>query len=206
LIGCVALLFCGPAFGQKTAAKKTIAPVKPAVVGEMAPNFTLVDTDGETLSLNQFKGKTVVLEWFNPDCPFVKVVHNEGRLSHRARMLIDKDGMWLGINSGAAGQQGHGLERNAKAKKDFKLNYPILLDADGKVGRLYGATRTPQVFVIDAKGLLVYAGAVDSSGGAGYGQGGTVNHLNEALLCVEAGQPVATPNTKAWGCSVKYAR
>ena len=177
-----------------------------AVVGKKAPSFTLKGVDGQPVSLSQFLGKIVVIEWFNPDCPFVKVAHREGKLGQRAATHLQNGGVWLGVNSGAPGQQGHGLERNKKAKAEYKIAYPILLDEDGQVGRRYGAKRTPHIFIINAQGILVYAGALDSTGGAGYGTKPITDYLGLALAAIKSGTPLTTAATKPWGCSVKYAQ
>lgn len=134
-----------------------------ARVGEAAPTFSLPDLDGKQVSLADFAGKTVVLEWFNPDCPFVKYAHDGGPLATLAKQQGEAGIVWLAINSGAAGKQGHGAERNREAKQEWKLEHPILLDEDGSVGHSYGATNTPQMFVIDGEGKLVYAGALDNA-------------------------------------------
>jgi peroxiredoxin len=106
-----------------------------------------------------------VLEWFNPDCPFVKYAHGEGGpLESLANELTKKDGIvWLAINSGAPGKEGAGVERNKQAQAEWKLEHPILIDEDGKVGHTYGAQTTPHMFVIDPAGKLIYAGALDNA-------------------------------------------
>jgi peroxiredoxin len=135
-----------------------------AKVGEPAPAFSLPNLDGQTVSLADFAGKTVVLEWFNPDCPFVVYAHgNEGPLATLAAEQTKGGVVWLAINSGAPGNQGAGAERNRKAAEEWKLEHPILLDEDGKVGHAYGATTTPHMFVIDGTGKLVFAGGVDNA-------------------------------------------
>jgi peroxiredoxin len=134
-----------------------------AKLGEPAPGFSLPDLDGGTVSLADFAGKTVVLEWFNPDCPFVKYAHAEGPLATMAATQAQADVVWLAINSGAPGKQGHGVERNREAKTEWKLEHPILLDEDGAVGHAYGATSTPHMFVVDPTGTLVYAGGLDNA-------------------------------------------
>ena len=191
---------------QVATKSKPATMAKVAVVGQPAPDFTLTSTTGEQVKLSQLKGKVVVLEWFNPDCPFVKVAHNEGKLGERAKAHLAQGGVWFAINSGAEGQQGAGKARNVKARTEYGLNYPILLDPTGVVGHRYAATRTPHMYVIDAQGVLVYAGALDSSGGAGYGDKAVTHYLGDALDAVKKSQAVKTPKTKAWGCSVKYAR
>jgi peroxiredoxin len=135
-----------------------------AKVGEPAPAFSLPDLDGKQVSLADFAGKTVVLEWFNPDCPFVKYAHDgDGPLASLANEQTKAGVVWLAINSGASGKQGAGAERSKQAKAEWKLEHPILIDEDGKVGHLYGAQTTPHMFVIDAGGKLVYAGALDNA-------------------------------------------
>jgi peroxiredoxin len=178
-----------------------------AAVGQAAPDFTLKDLDGKPVKLSDHKGKLVVLEWFNPDCPFVKAAHTKGSLVATAKKHTDKGVVWLAVNSGAPGKQGAGAERNREAKKGFNLAHPILLDEDGKVGKAYGASNTPHLFVIDKQGRLVYRGAIDNSpdGEGGSPQGGRlINYVDAALEDVAAGRPVKTPETKPYGCSVKY--
>jgi peroxiredoxin len=135
-----------------------------AKIGEPAPAFTLPSVAGESISLADYAGKTVVLEWFNPDCPFVKYAHGEGGpLASLANEQSKAGIVWLAINSGAAGKEGAGVERNKQAQIDWKLEHPILIDEDGKVGRSYGAQTTPHMFVIDPAGKLIYAGALDNA-------------------------------------------
>lgn len=134
-----------------------------ATLGEAAPAFSLPDLDGKTVSLADFIGKTIVLEWFNPDCPFVKYAHGEGPLAGLAAEQTKAGVVWIAINSGAPGKQGAGAERNREAAKEWTMEHPILLDEDGKVGHAYGATSTPHMFVIDPAGKLVYAGGLDNA-------------------------------------------
>ena len=193
----VVALVASVAFADEGAAK----------VGSSAPDFSLKDLQGKTVSLSQFKGKTVVLEWFNPDCPFVKASHTKGSLVDTAKQQSSKGVVWLAINSNASGKQGSGVEKNRDGAKTFGMEYPVLLDETGKVGKSYGATNTPHIFVIDSTGKLAYAGAIDNSpdGEGGSPQGGTlVNYANAALEDLRAGRPVKTPTTKAYGCGVKY--
>ncbi len=176
-------------------------------VGTAAPDFTLKTLDGKDVKLSSFKGKTVVLEWFNPECPYVKAAHTKGSLVDTAKRAQAKGVVWLAINSGAAGKQGAGLEVNRKGVATFKLENPVLLDETGAVGRSYGATNTPNLFVIDGKGTLVYRGAIDNSpdGEGKSPEGGAlVNYVDQALEDVSAGKAVRVPETKPYGCSVKY--
>ncbi len=183
-------------------------PTEHAEVGKPAPDFTLKDLDGKDVRLSSFKGKTVVLEWFNPGCPFVRASHTKGSLKDTARRETKAGVVWLAVNSAAPGKQGAGVEANREGAKTFGMENPILLDDTGNVGRTYGATNTPHIMVIDPKGTLVYRGAVDNSPD-GEGESPTggklVSYVETAIADVAAGRPVATPETKAYGCSVKYA-
>lgn len=172
-----------------------------------APDFTLRDLDGGTVTLAGLRGKVVVLEWFNPECPFVQRSHTEGSLVGMAKRQTAKGVAWYAINSGAPGKQGSGAEASRKGQKALDVENPILLDETGTVGKAYGATNTPQMFVIDATGNVVYSGAIDNSpdGEGKSPEGGTlVNYVEQALDDLAAKRPVRTPKTKAYGCSVKY--
>jgi peroxiredoxin len=185
----------------------TAAAPGSAKIGAPAPDFELSDTEGKTVKLSSLRGNPVVLEWFNPECPFVKKSHGKGSLVDTAARHKKAGVTWLAVNSGAPGKQGHGLEKNRAAKADFKLDHPILLDEDGAVGKAYGAARTPHMFVIDEKGVLVYAGAIDNSPdgeGESPSDATLVNHVDAALADLKAGRSVARPETEAYGCSVKY--
>ncbi|MEZ4308653.1 MAG: thioredoxin family protein [Polyangiaceae bacterium] len=189
--------------GKPAAAAQAAA----AEVGKAAPDFTLNDLDGKPVSLASFKGKTVVLEWFNPECPFVKAAHNKGSLKTYASEATDKGVVWLAVNSGAPGKQGAAVEKNREGVDKFGLKHPVLLDPTGEVGRKYGATNTPHMFVIDGEGTLVYAGAVDNSpdGEGESPEGGKlINYVDEALKALNEKKPVSVPKTPAYGCSVKY--
>jgi len=191
-----------------TSAPAVAADGANAEVGKPAPDFTLKDLDGKEVHLASFKGKTVVLEWFNPGCPFVDKSHTKGSLKDAAKKHT-KDGIvWLAINSGAPGKQGHGVDANREAAKKYGMEHPILVDESGDVGKKYGATNTPHMYVIDDKGTLVYRGAIDNSPD-GEGESPTggklVSFVEEALAAVAAGKAPATTETKAYGCGVKYA-
>ena len=182
------------------------APTK-AVIGKPAPDFKLKDLAGKEVKLASFKGKTIVLEWFNPGCPFVKKSHGVGSLVGTAKKHTKAGVVWLAINSGAPGKQGADVALNTEAAKTWSMEHPILRDETGVVGKAYGATNTPHMFVIDKKGVLVYAGAIDNSpdGEGKSAEGGKlVNLVDAALEDVAAGKAVRTPSTKAYGCGVKY--
>jgi peroxiredoxin len=193
----------------KEASPPVAAGAAPAVVGKQAPDFTLSDSDGKPVHLADFRGKIVVLEWFNPECPFVNASHTKGSLVRAPATHLAAGVVWLGVNSGAPGKQGAGAEKTREGKSKFGLTYPILVDETGSVGRLYGAERTPHLFVIDANGVLAYRGAIDNSPdgiGESPSDGKLVNYVDEAVAALRASKPVAVAETKAYGCSVKYAK
>ena len=176
-----------------------------AALGKPAPDFSLKSLDGEMIQLSKYRGKTVVVEWFNPDCPFVKRNHQEGPLKDMAARTAASGVVWLAINSAAPGKQGHGAETNGRGRDAYGMKYPILFDEDGAVGRRYGAERTPHMYVIDAQGTLVYKGAIDNAPDGDPTEGDkVVNYVEAALSDLAAGRPVAKPETKSYGCSVKY--
>ncbi|MEO6950319.1 MAG: thioredoxin family protein [Polyangia bacterium] len=182
-------------------------PALAAEPGATAPDFTLKDTDGKSVHLADYKGKIVVLEWFNPHCPYVKAAHTKGSLVTYAKKEQAKGIVWLSINSGSAGKEGSGLANSRAGKVTFGMSNPILLDESGAVGHAYGATNTPNLFVIGKDQKLVYKGAIDNSpdGEGASPQGGKlVNYVDAALDDLAAGHAVKTPSTKAYGCGVKY--
>lgn len=194
--------------GPGTAAASALGAAS-AQVGKPAPDFSLKDLDGKTVSLHDLRGKTVVLEWFNSECPFVRMSHTKGSLVGTAKRQLDKGIVWLAVSSSAPGKQGSGLEKNLEGKKRFDMPNPILLDTSGDVGHAYGVTNTPHMYVVDAQGVLAYAGAIDNSPD-GEGESPTggklVNYVEAALSDLAAGRPVAVKETRAYGCSVKYAK
>lgn len=185
------------------------APAPAAAIGASAPDFTLPDLDGKPVQLSSFRGKTVVLEWFNPECPYVRKSHEKGSLVDAAKRLTGESVVWLAVNSGAPGKQGAGREKNVEGKTKFALTHPILLDESGSVGKLYGAKRTPHLYVINGSGMLVYKGAIDNSPD-GEGESPTggklIRYVEEALASLGAGNPIPVAETEAYGCSVKYAQ
>ena len=196
-----------PVAAPLTAAISESQTIANAKVGAPAPDFSLPDLDGKQVTLSSFRGKTVVLEWFNPGCPFVKASHTKGSLIDTAARHTKAGVVWLAVNSGAPGKQGHGVEANREGQQRFKLEHPILLDETGRVGHAYAAAHTPHLYVIDKEGRLVYRGAIDNSPdaeGESPTSGKLVNYVDAALADLAAGRPVATPETEAYGCSVKY--
>lgn len=176
-------------------------------IGSQAPTFTLMDLEGKehSLAAHTKQGHIVVLFWFNPDCPFVKKHYENGAntFNDLAKKYADKKVVFLAINSGASGMQGAGKERNAKAKKDWKIEHPILLDEAGTTGKAYGAKNTPACYIIAADGTLAYMGAIDDDPSMKVGK---TNYVAKALDEILAGKPVTTATTKPYGCSVKYAK
>jgi peroxiredoxin len=185
-----------------------------AALGKAAPDFSLTDTDGKTVTLSSVRGKTVVIEWFNPDCPFIKHAHTKGPLKDLAKRTANDKLVWLAINSNAKDKQGYGVERNRQAKVEYGIPHPILLDESGKVGHAYGAIKTPHVFVIDSKGVLVYRGGVDNApiGSVdaerphlpGNAKDTLENYLEYALADLAAKKPLRLADTPPYGCTVKY--
>lgn len=169
-----------------------------AKVGSPAPAFTLKDAAGKDVSLSDFKGKVVVMEWMNPGCPVCKGKMEDGSV---AKMMsdskaINSDVVFLFVNS-TASTAGKPAESGDYLTKN-KIAAPALIDGDGAVGHAYGAKTTPHCFVIDASGVLAYAGAIDDQGDK--------NYVVSTVQALKDGKPVSPANTKAYGCGVKYAR
>jgi len=177
---------------------------EPAVETEIrtkAPEFTLSNYDGKTIRLSDYKGKIVVLEWLNYECPFVRYHYEKaGTMTGLAEKYKGKNVVWLAINSTA-----HQItEKNKEFSDQYKLPYPILDDKTGKTGRAYGAKTTPHMFIIDVKGKIAYSGAIDNSP-LGREKEGAINYVDKALAELTADRPVSITNTEPYGCSVKYA-
>lgn len=206
LLTAASLALAGLAGFALAADEAPTAAATPAVaeVGKPAPAFELADLDGKEISLSDHKGKIVVLEWFNPGCPYVVRNHEKDSLKTTAADLAKDGVVWLAINSGAPGKQGHGKELNAKAAEKWGMRHPILVDEKGEVGRAYGAKTTPHMYVIDAKGVLAYAGAIDNDQNGKLGPDERVNYVREAVAALKAGKPVETTTTRPYGCGVKY--
>ena len=169
-------------------------------VGSAAPDFTLQDTAGTKVSLSDFEGKVVVLEWLNPDCPYVKRHYKADTMKTLATTYGEKGVVWLTINST------HYMDAaaNASFKKDHGLPYSILVDQDGKVGHLYGAMTTPHMYIVTGDGTLAYMGAIDDDPRGG--SDSPANYVAAALDEVLAGKAVTTAETTPYGCSVKYKK
>jgi peroxiredoxin len=175
-----------------------------AASGRRAPEFRLNSFDGRAVRLSNYRGKTVVLEWLNFECPFV--VHHYGKpntMTQLAKKYKDKDVVWLAINSTSHTTP----EANKAFAEKHKLAYPILDDRSGEVGHAYGAKTTPHMYIIDARGNIAYDGAIDNSPQGKTPAGAKLtNYVDKALAELTAGKEVSTKNTKPYGCSVKYAQ
>lgn len=176
-------------------------------VGSAAPDFTLSDAKGKAHSLSEYKGKYVVLEWFNPECPFVKKHYGPGSMQKLQEEYTAKGVVWLSIDSSAPGLEGNLSPDQAQKKMaEWKTKQTaLLLDPEGKAGRSYGAKNTPHMFVINPEGKVIYQGAIDSKATPNPADiPSSTNYVKVALDESLAGKPVSTANTKPYGCSVKY--
>jgi alkyl hydroperoxide reductase subunit AhpC len=184
-----------------------VAGTAPLQIGQPAPDFTARDSKGSSLSLSQFRGKTVVLEWTNADCPYTRKHYTSGNMQS-IQALAQKNGVvWLTVISSAPGKQGYvnGPAADALSQSRGAIPTAVLLDPSGTLGRLYGAKTTPHMFVIDKNGALQYMGGIDSIATADVGDIAHAEpYLKEAMLAVEQGSPVAHAVTTPYGCSVKY--
>ena len=199
----VVLSACGPGVDMNA-----IAANGTAKVGQPAPAFELTDSTGKTRSLAEFAGKTVVLEWNNPGCPFVKKHYGSDNMQSQQRAATAAGVVWLTVNSGAPGKQGHmdGEEAEEFRTDTKSAQTAYLLDPQGIAGRAYGAMTTPHMYVIDPAGVLRYAGAIDSHQSADPDDiPDATQYVPKALAELAAGQPVSEPLTQPYGCDVKYA-
>lgn len=175
--------------------------------GAPAPDFTLKGADGKDYKLSQFKGKTVVLEWFNNDCPYVRKYYDAKEMQKLQQEQTGKGTVWLTLISSAPGKEGHldaaGI-KNLSADRGM-ANSAVLMDESGKVGKLYAAKTTPHMFVIDKAGTLVYQGAIDDRPSASAKTlVGATNYVTAALNSLEKGEAIKTASTTPYGCSIKY--
>ncbi len=182
------------------------ATARAASVGQAAPDFTLMDTTGKPVKLSQFKGKPVVLEWNNPGCPFVKK-HYQGNMQALQKEVAAQGGVWLAINSTrddsadylAPAQLGRWMTEQKASPT------ATLMDEDGKVGQAYAARVTPHMYIVNAQGVLVYAGGIDSIASARVDDiPKATNYVRQAMAEIQAGKPVSVATSRAYGCSVKY--
>jgi peroxiredoxin len=176
-------------------------------VGAAAPDFTATDSNGKAETLGQFHGKYVVLEWHNQGCPYTKKHYESGNMQALQREWTSKGVVWFTVISSAPGQQGYvtPAQENAYVQKMNADPTAVLMDPSGKLGHLYNAKTTPEMYVIDPQGKLIYAGAIDDKPTPDPDDiRGANNYVSDALNEAMAGKPVATPYTRSYGCSVKY--
>ena len=183
------------------------AALAAATLGQPAPGFTAVDTSGKTVRLADFKGRHVVLEWVNPECPFVRKHYGSANMQRTQREAAAQGVVWLAVNSTAPGH----VDFKAPAamaqwmQAQGAAATATLMDGDGQVGRAYGARTTPHLYVVDPQGVLIYAGAIDNRPSSNPADvAGATNHVRAALGEALAGKPVSQPATRPYGCSVKY--
>jgi hypothetical protein len=178
-------------------------------VGEPAPGFTATDSHGQRQSLAEYKGKFVVLEWHNQGCPFTKKHYDSGNMQQLQKFWTSKGVIWLTVISSAPGEQGYVTadQENDYVKQTNAAPTAVVLDPKGDLGHLYGAKTTPHMFVINPQGQLIYDGAIDDRPTTDLVDiAGATNYVTLALQQAMAGKPVTTTATRAYGCSVKYAK
>lgn len=176
-------------------------------VGEPAPDFTGVDSQGQSHRLSDFRGKTVVLEWTNHDCPFVVKHYSTGNMQALQREATADGIVWLSIISSAPGKQGHVSAEEANQLTQSRNAAPsaVILDPSGDIGRMYGAKTTPHMYIIDPDGMLVYMGGIDDRPTSTRSDvEGANNYVRAALRQLASGEAVTDPSTRPYGCSVKY--
>jgi peroxiredoxin len=175
------------------------APDK-AELGKTAPDFTLKDLDGNEHKLSSYRGKLVVLEWFDPTCPYCEYAYGSGPLKDMPERCREQGIVWLTINSAGPANAGAAPEKNKKFAEQHKMKAPLLLDPTGRVGQAYGAKTTPHMFVINERGALVYRGALDNApGGKPEASEAKVNYVDLAIGNLKAGFAVLKPDTKPYG-------
>jgi peroxiredoxin len=200
VVSMVAFMGCEPpnAGTKDSAAGQSSGGVK---VGQPAPAFTLEDQNGKKVSLSDYAGKVVVLEWFNKDCPFVAKHYKTGHMNGLATKYAANGVVWLAINSSDAITN----DLNKAAAAEWKIDRPILNDANGTAGNAYGAVTTPAMYIINTDGKVVYEGAIDNRADTETESLSVAkNYVVQALDEVLAGKPVSEPFTKSYGCGIKY--
>lgn len=194
----------GPTKSTAVAGSKTgITTAVEAKIGEPAPTFTLKDADGKVHNLADYKGKYVVLEWINFGCPFVVRQYGDGLMPATQAAVAGEDLVWLSINTSKPGKEGH-LTGEALSEKMAAMHWAgsaYLMDADGAVGRSYGAKTTPHMYIVGPEGDLIFMGAIDDSP---QGDAITVNYIEAAMKSARAGEEIAVKSNKSYGCGVKY--
>ena len=179
------------------------AEAKPmqAQIGQPAPEFSLKDQEGNDVNLADHKGKIIVLEWFNDQCPYVKKWYGQGNMNTLASQYADKDVVWLAVDSSNFSS----VEENAQIASEWKIDRPLLDDSEGKVGKMYGAKTTPHMYIIDTEGNLAYMGAIDDNSSSNTADiESATNYVAQALDELLAGESVSTQETRPYGCGVKF--
>jgi len=178
-----------------------------ATPGSAAPDFVVADSNGRTVKLSDYRGKYVVLEWTNPECPFVRAQYGAETMQALQKEAAGRDVVWLSVNSTnqSSSEYKSGAQMNAWMKEKGAAPKAVLIDATSATGRAYAAKTTPHMFVIDPKGTIVYAGAIDDKRSASVSDRKTANNYVRAALDESlAGKPVTVASTQPYGCSVKY--
>ena len=194
-------------FALAAAALVTAPALAEVQIGKPAPNFKANDVNGQVVSLSDFRGKTVVLEWNNPECPFVRKHYSSGNMQKTQAAATKEGVVWLTINSSAPGKQGHVDGVKAKSMIATQKAQPTayLLDPQGKLGNGYGAKTTPHMYIINPRGTLVYMGGIDDKPSPNPADiNGARNHVLTALSELKAGKPVSVATSRPYGCAVKY--
>jgi len=184
-----------------------VLAARAATVGQAAPTFNGKDSQGKTVSLSEYRGKYVVLEWTNRDCPFTKKQYDSGNMQALQKEWTGKGVVWLTVLSSAKNEDGYldAAGENAQIERVHADPTAAILDSSGEIGKLYGAKTTPHMFIIDPNGKLIYAGAIDDKATTDVGDvKGAKNYVSAALTEAMAGQPVQVASTRPYGCSVKY--
>lgn len=201
-------VIAGLAASALALASGTAFPQGAAKPGAKAPDFAVVDVDGKLQKLSDYTGRTVILEWTNHDCPYVRKHYNSATMQTLQKDMAREGVVWLSVISSPAGEQGHVDAARAKELTRTRDAAPasILLDPQSKLARAYGAQTTPHMYVIDPKGTLAYAGAIDDKPSSSPASlSGARSYVRQAVAELKAGKPVSEPATKAYGCVVKYA-
>lgn len=178
-----------------------------AKIGTAAPDFSVVDMNGKTQKLSDYKGKYVILEWYNKDCPYVRKHYDSKNMQKLQTEMTGKGIVWLTVNSSAPGKQGHlsAADTKTNAAKEGSKASDILLDEKGVMGKAYGAKTTPHMYLIDPQGVLRYNGAIDSNDSADPKTIATAeNYIVAAVNSAQKGEKIPKETTKPYGCSVKY--
>jgi peroxiredoxin len=203
-VAAVALLMAGML--TACAAEATFDSPAPEL-GKPAPGFSVVDTAGQTHSLDQYRGEWVVLEWLNHECPYVRKHYDNGAMQALQKKVADEGVVWLSVVSSAPGKQGHfpNERANELTKEKKAVPHAVLVDSSGTVGRAYHARTTPHMFVIDPEGNIVYMGGIDDKNSTRAADLQTARpHVDIALQEAMAGQPVSVATSQPYGCTVKY--